>query len=119
MPDIRTEIPTGREYYKGGSRIPINGALDRRPESEDALLNDMKIWTDNTDTGKWYYIAIQEASNSHEYSLKDNGYEIWTLPSKPLGHWTFWGAERGGDNLLVVYWLYDITGDESLLALGI
>ena len=57
----------------------INGALDRRPESEDALLNDMKIWTDNTDTGKWYYIAIQEASNSHEYSLKDNGYEIWDL----------------------------------------
>ena len=45
-------------------------------------------------------------------------YQTETLPSKPLDHWTFWGAERGGDNLLAVYWLYNITGDGSLLALG-
>ena len=34
------------------------------------------------------------------------------------GHWTFWGQQRGGDNLMIVYWLYNITGDQFLLELG-
>jgi DUF1680 family protein len=45
-------------------------------------------------------------------------YQLKTLPQYPLGHWTFWGAQRGGDNLAVVYWLYNITKDKSLLELG-
>ncbi|HZI24547.1 MAG TPA: beta-L-arabinofuranosidase domain-containing protein [Chryseolinea sp.] len=40
------------------------------------------------------------------------------LPAQPLGHWTYWGEQRGGDNLAVVYWLYNITKDKSLLSLG-
>jgi hypothetical protein len=45
-------------------------------------------------------------------------YQLNALPSKPLNHWTFWGAERGGDNLAMVYWLYNITGGKFLLELG-
>lgn len=45
-------------------------------------------------------------------------YQLKTLPTLPLGHWTFWGEQRGGDNLMVVYWLYNITGDPDLLKLG-
>ena len=45
-------------------------------------------------------------------------YQLETLPSTPLGNWTFWATERGGDNLLIVHWLYNITGDEKLLKLG-
>lgn len=45
-------------------------------------------------------------------------YQLKTLPQKPLGHWTFWGEQRGGDNLMIVYWLYNITGDAFLLKLG-
>ena len=45
-------------------------------------------------------------------------YQLETLPTHPLDHWTFWGRYRGGDNLMVVYWLYDITGEEFLLDLG-
>ena len=45
-------------------------------------------------------------------------YQLQELPKTPLGNWTFWGEQRGGDNLLVVYWLYNITGDEFLLELG-
>jgi len=45
-------------------------------------------------------------------------YQLNTLPDYPLGHWTFWGNRRGADNLAVVYWLYNITGDEFLLELG-
>lgn len=45
-------------------------------------------------------------------------YQLAELPKTPLGHWTFWGEQRGGDNLMVVYWLYNITGDKFLLELG-
>ncbi|MDR0758280.1 MAG: glycoside hydrolase family 127 protein [Tannerella sp.] len=45
-------------------------------------------------------------------------YQLEELPRTRLGHWTFWGEQRGGDNLMVVYWLYNITGDRFLLDLG-
>lgn len=45
-------------------------------------------------------------------------YQLEELPKTPLGNWTFWGEQRGGDNLMIVYWLYNITGDEFLLELG-
>lgn len=45
-------------------------------------------------------------------------YQLRELPNNPLGKWTFWGEQRGGDNLMVVYWLYNITGDKFLLELG-
>ena len=45
-------------------------------------------------------------------------YQLRQLPKTPLGQWSWWATQRGGDNLLEVYWLYDITGDTSLLRLG-
>lgn len=45
-------------------------------------------------------------------------YQLKELPKHPLGHWTFWARYRGGDNLMAVYWLYNITGDKFLLALA-
>jgi DUF1680 family protein len=45
-------------------------------------------------------------------------YQLAELPKTPLEHWTYWGKQRGGDNLMVVYWLYGITGDKFLLELG-
>jgi len=45
-------------------------------------------------------------------------YQLKELPAKPLDHWTFWARYRGGDNLAMVYWLYNITGDKFLLDLG-
>ncbi|MXV16589.1 beta-L-arabinofuranosidase domain-containing protein [Hufsiella ginkgonis] len=45
-------------------------------------------------------------------------YQLKELPAKPLDHWTFWAKYRAGDNLAVVYWLYNITGDKFLLRLG-
>ncbi len=45
-------------------------------------------------------------------------YQLEELPKTPLGHWTFWGEQRGGDNLMIVYWLYNITGEPFLLELG-
>ena len=45
-------------------------------------------------------------------------YQLRELPLTPLDHWSFWGRYRAGDNLMVVYWLYNITGDSFLLELG-
>ncbi|MBZ5855616.1 beta-L-arabinofuranosidase domain-containing protein [Flavihumibacter profundi] len=45
-------------------------------------------------------------------------YMLLHLPQQPLDHWTFWGAQRGGDNLAVVYWLYNITKEPFLIELG-
>lgn len=45
-------------------------------------------------------------------------YQLQELPKTPLGHWTFWGEQRGGDNLEIVYWLYNQTGEKFLLDLG-
>ncbi len=45
-------------------------------------------------------------------------YQLQELPERPLDYLTLWANRRGGDNLMVVYWLYNITGDEFLLELG-
>ena len=64
-----------------------------------------------------YYLATSDTrvipflTNYFRYQLRE-------LPNKPLGHWTFWGQQRGGDNLQVVYWLYNLTGESFLLELA-
>lgn len=45
-------------------------------------------------------------------------YQLKELPNRPLDYLTLWANRRGGDNLQVVYWLYNITGDKFLLDLG-
>lgn len=63
----------------------INRVLNRLPESVDALHKDMNVFPDNMDTSAWYYLAIQEATSSHEYEKdKDDVYETWTdvLPDR-------------------------------------
>ncbi|MGM9668370.1 MAG: S-layer homology domain-containing protein, partial [Faecousia sp.] len=55
----------------------INRVLKRLPESGDALLKDMNVWPD-CQPGDWYYLAIQEASNSHDYKYTKGFCETWT-----------------------------------------
>ena len=45
-------------------------------------------------------------------------YQLANLPERPLGYISYWGNRRGADNLMVVLWLYNITGDAFLLDLG-
>ena len=45
-------------------------------------------------------------------------YQLEQLPKTPLGHWTFWAEYRACDNLMMVYWLYNITGEKFLLELA-
>ncbi len=57
----------------------VNRVLNRIPESEEDLLDGMTKWADNADTSAWYYLAVQEATNSHDYDMKADGvHEKWT-----------------------------------------
>ena len=58
----------------------VNRVLNRLPEKSEDLLDDMIKWPDNADASVWYYLAVQEATNSHDYSVKSDAdkYEKWT-----------------------------------------
>ena len=61
----------------------INRVLCRMPETKADLLDSMTKWPDNQ-PGAWYYLAVQEATNSHTYEEKDSKYETWTaLTAEP------------------------------------
>ena len=61
----------------------INRVLCRMPETKVDLLDSMTKWPDNQ-PGAWYYLAVQEATNSHTYEQKDSKYETWTaLTAEP------------------------------------
>ena len=58
----------------------INRVLNRIPEDASDLLPDMNVWPD-CNPGDWFYIAVQEATNSHTYeraATEKNGDEQWT-----------------------------------------
>ena len=45
-------------------------------------------------------------------------FQLKNLKENPLEKWTEWAKARGGDNLMIVYWLYNITKDPDLITLG-
>ena len=68
-----------RDITRAETMTLVNRVLNRQPETADDLLPDMVTWTDNADKNAWYYLAVQEATNSHYYEFKTNSkYEKWT-----------------------------------------
>ena len=55
----------------------INRVLNRIPEEESDLLPGMNVWPD-CNPGDWFYLAVQEATNSHDFKHKAGNYETWT-----------------------------------------
>lgn len=61
----------------------VNRMLDRVPD-KDHMLSDMVTWPDNP-VSAWFYEAVQEATNSHDYERDEMGVtETWTgkLPDR-------------------------------------
>lgn len=106
---IKSQQPDG--YFGPSQDYPYEAGLNR-DNSRDwwPKMVMLKVL-------KQYYMATQDPrvttlmTRYFKYQLKE-------LPQKPLDHWSFWARYRGGDNLMVVYWLYNITGDKFLLQLG-
>ena len=59
----------------------INRVLNRIPEESGDLLSDMNVWPD-CEKGDWFYLAVQEATNSHNFKHKAGNYETWTSMNK-------------------------------------
>lgn len=64
----------------------INRVLNRIPEDASDLLPDMNVWPDCS-PGDWFYLAVQEATNSHNYKHKVGNYETW-ISMKQDPDWT-------------------------------
>ena len=59
----------------------INRVLNRIPEENSDLLAGMNTWPD-CNPGDWFYLAVQEATNSHDFEHKAGNYETWTGMNK-------------------------------------
>lgn len=68
----------------------VNAMVERKPH-KDHLLESMTAWPDNPST-EWYYAAIQEATNTHDFHFGAEGeeasaatadYESWTSLGQP------------------------------------
>ncbi|RYY12044.1 MAG: hypothetical protein EOO04_34195, partial [Chitinophagaceae bacterium] len=106
---IKSQQPDG--YFGPSQDYPAEKGL-QRDNSHDwwpkmVMLKVLKQYYSATGDKR----VISLLTNYFRYQLKE-------LPLKPLDYWSFWARYRGGDNLMVVYWLYNITGDEFLLNLG-
>ncbi len=56
-----------------------NRVLQRLPEDESDLIAGRVQWPDNQDKEKWYWLAVEEATNNHDHTLKSDGvHERWT-----------------------------------------
>ena len=59
----------------------INRVLNRIPEENGDLLAGMNVWPD-CNPGDWFYLAVHEATNSHDFQHKAGNYETWTGMNK-------------------------------------
>lgn len=64
------------EITRAEAMTMINRVLERDPVNDADLLPGMRVWSDNPPAA-WYYFAVQEATNSHEYTRPD-AHEDWT-----------------------------------------
>ncbi|WP_431213492.1 beta-L-arabinofuranosidase domain-containing protein [Puia sp. P3] len=64
-----------------------------------------------------YYTATGD-KRVIELLLRYTRYQLQMLPRTPLGFYSWWGSQRGADNLQIVYWLYNVTGEAYLLDLA-
>ncbi len=76
-----------QEITRAEAMTMVNRVLQRIPETPADLLSDMVVWPDNMDTSKWYYLMVQEATNSHYYARKASGYEYW-IDLREVPDWT-------------------------------
>jgi len=79
-----TGMPSGnfepdRPITRAEAAALVNRILGRLPRTANDLLPGMVTWPDNADTNTWFYMYIQEASNSNEFVMQLDGiHKTWT-----------------------------------------
>ena len=92
-----------------------------KPAHEEGIQRDMrKDWWPKMVMLKIFqqYYSATKDERVIDVMTKYFHYQLRELKKTPLDHYTFWANRSGGDNMMSVYWLYNITEDKSLLELG-
>jgi DUF1680 family protein len=105
-----------------GSRKPSGyfGPTGERPQPRSTRPVSGEDW--------WPHMIMLKVLQNHHEATGDGRvlqlmsgyfqYQALALPSMPLGHHSWWGKQRGGENLASAHWLYNRTGDLNLLELA-
>lgn len=100
------------------------------PITKQEREKGIEITPDNCSAGEdwWPKMIMLKVLRQHFEATSDPrvipfmkkyfAYQARALDNCPLGKWTEWAASRGTDNVMMVQWLYQKTGDKSLLALA-
>lgn len=68
-------FPADEPIARAEAMALVNRVLGRVPQGTGSLLANMITWPDNTDVTAWFYIAVQEATNSHDANKLD----VWQV----------------------------------------
>ena len=66
------------ELIRAEAMAIVNRVLKREPESKRDLFAYMVEWPDKMDVNRWYYLDVQDTTNSHDFARKTNTHEYWT-----------------------------------------
>ena len=72
-----------RKINRAEAMALVNRVLNRDPAHPDDLLKNMITWPDNMDKNAWFYLDVQEATNSHTYERVTKPTEKWVLLEQP------------------------------------
>ena len=105
----------GEDGYFGPKPLPE--AYIKIPGTQQGMRNDWWPKMVMLKVLQQYYMATED-ERVIDLMTRYFKYQLKLLPENELGYVTYWGNRRGGDNLAIVYWLYNVTGDKFLLDLA-
>lgn len=100
------------------------------PKTKAEWEKGIQITAENCDEGEdwWPKMVMLKVMQQYYTATKDPriikfmtdyfGYQLKALKKCPVKKWTEWAESRGTDNVMIVQWLYAISGDKSLLELA-
>ena len=96
---------------------PLPDGYNKIPGTQQGMRNDWWPKMVMLKVLQQYYMATED-ERVIDLMTRYFKYQLKLLPENELGYVTYWGNRRGGDNLAIVYWLYNVTGDKFLLDLA-
>lgn len=97
--------------------VPLAEGFKRIPDTQQTMREDWWPRMVMLKVLQQYYTATSD-NRVITLMTKYFKYQHKKLPTNPLGKWSYWANRRGGDNLAIVYWLYNITKEKFLLELA-
>jgi hypothetical protein len=100
------------------------------PITKEEREKGVKVTPDNCAAGEdwWPKMIMLKVLQQYYSATRDQRvitfmtnyfrYQLKAVTACPLGKWTEWAVSRGAENVMIIQWLYNITGEKSLLQLA-